>query len=114
MDRVNTVIAVGVVILMIAEFTLANGPTPAIAVAPEHIYNLGPIAVTNTMFTSWIVVLFLCLVGIIAGRTMTVVPHGFSGAVEAVVGGFLGVVEGIGGEQNGRRLFWGVGAIFLY
>src|SRR5262249_61049676 len=99
---------------MVAGFVLAKGPSPAIAVAPEHIFTVGPIAVTNTMFTSWIVVLVLCLVGIIAGRSMTVVPHGFSGAVEAVVGGFLGVVEGIGGEQNGRRLFWGVGAIFLY
>lgn len=85
-----------------------------IIVAPEHIFDIGSIAVTNTMFTSWVVTLILCLIAIFAGRSMTVVPHGFSGAVEAVVSGFYGIVTGIAGEQNGRRFFWVIATIFLY
>ena len=69
------IIAAGVLVLLVAGFVLAKGPSPAISVAPEHIFNIGSLGVTNTMFTSWIVVLFMCVVGIIAGRGMTVVPH---------------------------------------
>jgi F-type H+-transporting ATPase subunit a len=106
-------VALVMVGLIVAGMLFLRAPL-IIIVAPEHIFDLGPIAVTNTMFTSWVVTLLLCLLAIFAGRSMTVVPHGFSGAVEAVVGGFYGIVTGIAGEQNGRRFFWVIATIFLY
>ena len=54
------VIAAGVIALMAIGFLFVRGPAPAIIVAPEHIFDIGPVAVTNTMFTSWCVVLILC------------------------------------------------------
>jgi F-type H+-transporting ATPase subunit a len=108
------VIAVIVIALLIGGFLFVKGPAPAIIVAPEHIFDLGPIEVTNTMFTSWFIVAFMCLVAIIAGRNMSVVPSGFSGAVEALVGGFYNIVVQVAGEQNGRRFFWVVSTIFFY
>ena len=107
-------IAVGVIALMVVGFLFVKGPSPAIIVAPEHVFDIGPLGVTNTMFTSWIVVILLTTVAFIAGRSMSVVPSGFSGAVEAVVSGFYGVVVGIAGEENGRRFFWVVATIFFY
>ena len=88
-------IVVAVLALMVVGFLFVKGPSPAIIVAPERIFDLGPVAVTNTMFTSWFVVGFLCLVAIFAGRRMSVVPSGFSGLIEALVGGFYGIVEGV-------------------
>jgi F-type H+-transporting ATPase subunit a len=107
-------IAVVVIGLMVGGFLFVKGPSPAIVVAPEHIFDLGPLEVTNTMFTSWFVVAFICLVAIFCGRSMSVVPHGFSGVVEAAVSGFYGIVIGVAGEQNGRRFFWVVSTIFFY
>ena len=60
-------IAVGVIALMVGGFLFVKGPSPVIIVAPEHIFDIAGVAVTNTMFSSWIVVGLLCLVAIIAG-----------------------------------------------
>ena len=108
------VIAVLVIALMVVGFLFVKGPSPAITVAPEHIFDLGPLEVTNTMFTSWFVVLFICLVAVFAGRRMSVVPSGFSGVVEAAVGALYGIVTQVAGEQNGRRFFWVISTIFFY
>jgi F-type H+-transporting ATPase subunit a len=110
----NLLIAIVVIALIAVGFLFIKGPSPAIIVAPEHIFDLGPIEVTNTMFTSWFIVLFMCLVAIFAGRRMSVVPSGFSGLVEATVGAFYGIVVQVAGEQNGRRFFWVVSTIFFY
>jgi len=107
-------IAAAAILLALGGFFFVKGPAPAIIVAPEHIFDIGPLEVTNTMFTSWFVVLFLCLIAIFAGRRMQVVPSGFSGFVEAIVGGFYGIVVSVAGEQNARRFFWVVATIFFY
>jgi len=110
-------IAAVVVAVLVFGFLFLGGPTPAIIVAPEivfhHPFGL-PLDVTNTMFTSWVVVLFLCLIAIIVGPRMSLVPSGFSGFVEAIVSGFYGVVEGVVGEANARKFFWVVATIFFY
>jgi F-type H+-transporting ATPase subunit a len=99
---------------MLFGFLFVKGPSPAIIVAPEHLFDIGPIEITNTMFTSWFIVAGICLVAIFAGRRMSVVPSGFSGLVEAAVGGFYGIVTQVAGEENARRFFWVVGTIFFY
>lgn len=104
----------GVVVLMVAGFLLIKGPSPAIIVAPEHIFDIGPIEVTNTMFTSWLVVGLLIIVSFVAGRGVSLIPSGFSGAVEATVVAFYDMVVGVVGEENGRRFFPLVGTIFFF
>ena len=109
------VIVFGLLGLTVLGFVFFRGPSPVIVVAPEHIFDIGPLEVTNTMFTSWIVVALICLVAIVVGRAMTVVPSGFSGAVEALVSGFYETfVVRIVGEENGRRFFPLVATIFLF
>ena len=107
-------IALGAIALIIFGFIFVRGPSPVIVVAPEHIFDIGSLEVTNTMFTSWVVVLLICIVAIVAGRSVSVVPSGFSGAVEAFVGGFYNMIAGIVGEESARRFFPLVGTIFFY
>lgn len=108
------VVTLVVLALIVVGFLFIKGPSPAIIVAPEHIFDLGPIEITNTMFTSWFIVLFMCLVAIFAGPRMSVVPSGFSGLVEAALSALYGIVVQVSGEQNGRRFFWVVSTIFFY
>ena len=63
-------IAAGVIAVIVIGFFVLRGPSPVIAVAPEHIFDIGPLAVTNTMFTSWIVVILMSLIAFFAGRRM--------------------------------------------
>jgi F-type H+-transporting ATPase subunit a len=107
-------IVLGVVAVLAAGILLIKPPSPVIIVKPEHIFDLGSIAVTNTMFTSWVVVALLVVTSFFVGRNVSVVPSGFSGAMEALVSAFYGMVVSVAGEENGRRFFWVVATIFLY
>ena len=107
-------IAAGVIAVIVIGLFVLRGPSPVIAVAPEHIFDIGPLAVTNTMFTSWIVVILMSLIAFFAGRRMSLVPSGFSGVVEAVIAGFYGIVENAVGEKQARKFFWVVATIFFY
>ena len=78
-------IAIAVLVLIGIGVVFVGGASPAIIVAPETVFHWGPLDVTNTMFTSWIVVGVLCLVAVFAGPRMQLVPSGFSGFVEAIV-----------------------------
>ena len=80
-------VAVVVVVLIVGGFFLIKPPTPAIILAPEHVFDIGTLEVTNTMFTSWVVVALLIVTAVYASRSMTLVPSGLSGAIEAFVGG---------------------------
>ena len=107
-------IAVAAIALMVSGFLYVGGVSPAIVVAPEHIFTVGGLAITNTMFTSWCVVLVLILVGVFTRRGLSLVPSGFSGFVEAAVEAFYGIVVSAAGEKNGRRFFPLVATIFFF
>ena len=110
----GAIIAAGVFVLMLVGFLFVRGPSPVIEVAPEHIFDIGSLEVTNTMFTSWVVVVLMCATAIVVGRRLTLVPSGIVGAVEALIAGFYEMVEGIVGQANARRFFPLVSTIFLY
>ena len=101
-------------VLIIGGFILIKAPTPSIILAPEHIFDIGPLEVTNTMFTSWVVVVFMVIVAYYASRTMSLVPSGLSGAIEALVGGFYEFIENVVGEASARRFFPVVATLFFY
>jgi F-type H+-transporting ATPase subunit a len=110
-------IAVGVIALIAFGAVFVRGPAPVIVVAPEHVFDFPVLGfgVTNTMFTSWFVVAFMVVMAIVVGRSMTLVPSGFSGAVEALMAGFYETfVVNIVGEKNGRRFFPLVFTIFFF
>ena len=106
-------IVLGVVAVVAAGVMFVKPPAPVIIVKPEHVFSLGALEVTNTMFTSWCVVAVLVITSYFVGKNVSVVPSGFSGAIEALVSGFYGIVESVAGE-NARKFFWVVTTIFLY
>ncbi len=107
-------IAVAAIALMYVGFQYVGGATPVIVVAPEHVFTISGLAVTNTMFTSWCVVAILLLIAFVTRRGLNLVPSGFSGAVEAAVEAFYGIVVSVAGEKNGRRFFPLVATIFFF
>jgi F-type H+-transporting ATPase subunit a len=107
-------IAVAALALMASGFLFVGGVSPAIVVAPEHVFTVGGIAITNTMFTSWWVVAILLVIGVITRRGLRLVPTGFAGFIEAAVEAFYNIVVSVAGEQNGRRFFPLVATIFFF
>ena len=107
-------IAAGVIALMGLGFVFLKLPPPVIIVAPETVFHAPGLDITNTMFTSWIVVAILIVIGVYAGRKASVVPTGFYGYIEGAVMALYGIVEQVAGPENGRRFFPLVGTIFFY
>ena len=56
------IIAIGLVILALLGFVFLRGPTPHIAIKAETIESFGPFNLTNTIMTSWIVVIIIIIV----------------------------------------------------
>lgn len=108
-------IIAGALVMFVVGFVFLRGPIPHIAIAAEELFTVGPVKVTNTMFTSWVTVILLIAVVIFATRKeWTLVPSGFQNFLEAVIEGFYNVVAGVAGDTNARRFFPVVATIFFF
>jgi F-type H+-transporting ATPase subunit a len=108
------IIAFFAIVAFSVGFVFFRGPTPHISIAPETLFSIGPIDVTNTMLTSWLVVLTMILIVFLATRRWEMVPRGAQNVVEAVVEAFYNLVVNVAGEKNGRRFFPVVATIFFF
>jgi F-type H+-transporting ATPase subunit a len=120
-----TLIVLGAIALMVLGFIFVKTPSPVIVVAPENIWFTGlsipdslgtggEFRITNTMFTSWIVVIALIIIGFFIRRGISLVPSGFAGVAEAAVMGFYGFIEQAAGPENARKFFPLVATIFFF
>jgi len=103
-----------VVIVGIGVGYLFRGPQPEISLKAETIFSIGPLDVTNTIITAYVVSAILIILAIMAGRRAALIPSGFYNFVEAIIEWMMSVVEGIAGPKNGRIFFPLVGTIFLF
>lgn len=95
----------------------AGGPIwllPPIEVGPNILFHIGPIPITNTLFSAWLsiaIVLFLFIGGT---RKMAIVPKGFQNFVEWMSQLFIDFCEEVAGKEWGRRFFPFTATIFFY
>ncbi len=93
---------------------LLRGVKPVIEIKAEKLWSIGPLDVTNTLFTAWIVVIILIAGAYLSTRRLRFMPSGFQNAVEAVVEALYTLVVNTVGERHGRRFFPVIATIFLY
>lgn len=87
-----------------------NRPT----LAPEVLFHLGPIPVTNSMIMTVIVVALLALGTFLLSRNMKLIPTGKQNLLEAVIEFLVGFVEQTAGRRVGRVILPLIGTLFLY
>ena len=107
-------IAIGLVILTLLGFVFLRGPTPHIAIKAETLTSLGPFDLTNTIMTSWIVVIVIVVMVYVGTRRRDLVPRGVQNFFEAALEAFYSLVVSVAGEKNGRRFFPVVATIFFF
>jgi F-type H+-transporting ATPase subunit a len=76
--------------------------------------SFGAINLTNTILTSWLVVIFMIAVVFLGTRRRELVPRGLQNVLEAVFEAFYNLVVNAAGEKNGRRFFPVVATIFFF
>src|SRR3972149_739048 len=107
-------VTIGVIIMVLLGLVFLRGPTPHIAIKPETLTSIGPFDLTNTVLTSWIVVLTIIVIVYFGTRRRDLVPQGFQNVFEAAIEAFYGLVVSVAGEKNGRRFFPVVATIFFF
>ena len=114
MKKFIPLIALAVLVVIGVGMVVGKGPQPEIVVPAEKLFAIGPLNVTNTLLTSWIVIIFLVVTSFLATRSMKLLPSGLQNFMESVVSFLLGQIEDIAGVTNGRRLFMVCSTIFLF
>lgn len=95
-----------------AEATTQASSTPA--PPAELLFSIGPIPVTNSIFTAWIVILILVLFAYLSTRNMRRIPSGVQNFWELVVELWVGVSEQTMGRRRARRFMPLVASSFLF
>ncbi len=78
------------------------------------LFYLGPLPVTNTIFSAWITMAALVGASFAATRRMRLIPSGFQNLVEYIVELLLHVCESTAGPRRGRQFLPIVGTAFLF
>ena len=84
-----------------------------ISLAAEKIIEIGPIAITNTILVTWVVVLLLSLSAGFATRKMKQIPAGAQNIWEFVVEAILGMVENVTSDRKKAEKILPIAATFF-
>ncbi|MCH7811461.1 MAG: F0F1 ATP synthase subunit A [Chloroflexi bacterium] len=95
-------------------FFFLRSPKPNIEIKAETLWSIGFFDITNTLFTAWIVVIFLLVVAYLVTRRMELIPSGWQNAAEAVVEALYNLVVNTAGEKHARRFFPVIATLFLF
>jgi F-type H+-transporting ATPase subunit a len=85
-----------------------------IAIAPETLFTVGPVNVTNSLFMTFVVMGLLLIVGAAIARNPRLVPGRWQSLFEVAAAFILDLVESTGGRSFGRRIFPLIGAVFIF
>ncbi|MGN6483460.1 MAG: F0F1 ATP synthase subunit A [Thermomicrobiales bacterium] len=85
-----------------------------ISLAAETLFHIGPIPVTNSMLTMFIVMIVVLLVFSFIARKAQAVPSRGQGVIEMIVEFIMGLVEGSAGRKFGRTVLPLISGIFIF
>jgi F-type H+-transporting ATPase subunit a len=85
-----------------------------VELAPETLWKVGPVHITNSMFMMFVVMALILIVFTIIARGAKFIPGRAQGVVEMIVEFILDLVEGTAGRRIGRRIFPLVAGLFIF
>jgi len=85
-----------------------------ISMGAEKLFYLGPIPITNTILTTWIVMALLITLAIVVRRRISLIPGALQSIVEMVIETVYNLVKSIAGERVGSIIFPLIMTLFLF
>jgi F-type H+-transporting ATPase subunit a len=92
----------------------AEAATEAPQPPPELLFHIGPMPVTNTLLTAWVVIIIIVLFAYFSTRTMRLLPSGAQNFWELIIELWVGVTNNTMGPRRGRRFMPLVATAFLF
>jgi F-type H+-transporting ATPase subunit a len=87
---------------------------PDIKIAPDILFYIGPMPISNTLLATWFSVIVVLAFGFAAKRNLSLVPSGVSNFFEWIFEQILNLCEEVAGRERGRKFFPLVCTIFLF
>src|SRR3989344_6970305 len=84
----------------------------AIALAAETLFKIGPVPITNTILTTWIVTAILITFAFLSTRKITPVPQGLQNIAEIAIDGLQDLVSSVAAEKT--KIFLPIIASFFF
>ena len=84
-----------------------------ISLTAEKIATIGSFPITNSLFTTWLVMGFLFILVFLTRMRLALVPDRFQLTVEGLVGGLYNLFESVTGERT-KLYFPLVGTLFIF
>lgn len=87
-----------------------------ISLAPEPLFHLGSMPITNTLVVAWFLILvFIILIVILRAKKLSLVPKGLQNLLESVMEALLNLIQSVAGSRElAVKFFPLVTTIFLY
>ena len=82
--------------------------------ASNVLFSIGPLEVTGTVVTMWVIILVLTLLSWLATRNMKVVPGKMQIAAEAIVGSLQNYYDGTVGPALRKKYFPALATFFIF
>jgi len=83
-----------------------------VALAAEKLFQIGPIPITNSILTTWVVTLLLIGFAFFATKKITAIPQGLQNLAEAAFEAFQDLVSSIAGDKT--KVFLPIIATFFF
>ena len=83
-----------------------------VAIAAEKIFQIGPVPITNTILTTWIVTVVLIAFAHFATKKVSLVPTGLQNIAEVMVDTFQDLVASVAGDKT--KVFLPIIASFFF
>ncbi len=87
--------------------------TASVAVKPEVLFSVPGLEISNTLLTTWIVILLIVAFVYFATRQMALIPSGAQNLLELIIESLDGLTTSVAGER-GKMFFPWIATIFLF
>jgi len=87
---------------------------PVSSIRAEHLFNLGPLSVTNALLTTWIVTILIIALFFFGTRKMNLQPSGLQNFLEFCVEGLYNLTESVSGPEWVSKFFAVPATIFIF
>jgi len=85
-----------------------------ISIAPEPVFHLGSLVITNSMLTTLVVTFLLAVLIPLFGSRFSLIPKGFANFFEFVLESLFDLATQVVGEKKARKFFPLAATIFLF
>jgi F-type H+-transporting ATPase subunit a len=83
--------------------------------APEVLFHIGPVAITNTMINTWIALVIFLILGLVLRKRVTLKPGKLQNFIEYTLEALFGYFDEVTGSRKKTIIFLPiVGSVFFF